>query len=59
MPQTTCEAKWMHQNTKLLIRIDLYKYLSDKLLEKVVEIADESLEEYNTQENKLNCIENH
>lgn len=27
-----------------------YKYLSDKLLEKVVEIADESLEEYNTQE---------
>jgi len=27
-----------------------YKYLSDKLLEKVVEIADESPDEYNTQE---------
>ncbi|AJH62429.1 Type I restriction-modification system, M subunit [Bacillus cereus 95/8201] len=33
-----------------LLGLTFYKYLSDKLLEKVVEIADESLEEYNTQE---------
>lgn len=33
-----------------LLGLIFYKYLSDKLLEKVVEIADESLEEYNTQE---------
>lgn len=35
-----------------LLGLIFYKYLSDKLLEKVVEIADESLEEYNTQENQ-------
>lgn len=33
-----------------LLGLIFYKYLSDKLLEKVVELADESLEEYNTQE---------
>ncbi|MED4760217.1 type I restriction-modification system subunit M [Priestia megaterium] len=33
-----------------LLGLIFYKYLSDKLLEKVVEIADETLEEYNTQE---------
>ena len=33
-----------------LLGLIFYKYLSDKLLEKVVEIADESLEEYNTPE---------
>lgn len=33
-----------------LLGLIFYKYLSDKLLEKVVEIADESLEEFNTQE---------
>ncbi|NUU75334.1 type I restriction-modification system subunit M [Paenibacillus xylanilyticus] len=33
-----------------LLGLIFYKYLSDKLLEKVVEIADESKEEYNTQE---------
>ncbi|PEX06576.1 type I restriction-modification system subunit M [Priestia megaterium] len=33
-----------------LLGLIFYKYLSDKLLEKVVEIADESLEEYNIQE---------
>lgn len=33
-----------------LLGLIFYKYLSDKLLEKVVEIADKSLEEYNTQE---------
>lgn len=33
-----------------LLGLIFYKYLSDKLLEQVVEIADESLEEYNTQE---------
>jgi type I restriction enzyme M protein len=33
-----------------LLGLIFYKYLSDKLLEKVVEISDESLEEYNTQE---------
>ncbi|WP_455931301.1 type I restriction-modification system subunit M [Priestia aryabhattai] len=33
-----------------LLGLIFYKYLSDKLLEKVVNIADESLEEYNTQE---------
>ncbi|HDR3492158.1 TPA: type I restriction-modification system subunit M [Bacillus wiedmannii] len=33
-----------------LLGLTFYKYLSDKLLEKVVEIADESIEEYNTQE---------
>jgi type I restriction enzyme M protein len=32
-----------------LLGLIFYKYLSDKLLEKVVVIADESLEEYNTQ----------
>ncbi|WP_341321291.1 type I restriction-modification system subunit M [Solibacillus sp. FSL H8-0523] len=35
-----------------LLGLIFYKYLSDKLLAKVVEIADESLEEYNTQENQ-------
>ncbi len=33
-----------------LLGLIFYKYLSDKLLEKVVEIADESLEEHDTQE---------
>lgn len=33
-----------------LLGLIFYKYLSDKLLEKVVEIADESPEEYKTQE---------
>ncbi|RKL65083.1 type I restriction-modification system subunit M [Salipaludibacillus neizhouensis] len=33
-----------------LLGLVFYKYLSDKVLEKVVEIADESAEEYNTQE---------
>lgn len=33
-----------------LLGLIFYKYLSDKLLEKVVEIADETLEEYDTQE---------
>jgi len=33
-----------------LLGLIFYKYLSDKLLEKVVEIADESPDEYNTQE---------
>ncbi|MEK4925037.1 type I restriction-modification system subunit M [Cytobacillus sp. FSL R5-0569] len=33
-----------------LLGLIFYKYLSDRLLEKVVEVADESLEEYNTQE---------
>jgi type I restriction enzyme M protein len=32
-----------------LLGLIFYKYLSDKLLEKVVEIADELIEEYNTQ----------
>ncbi|MGG4132111.1 type I restriction-modification system subunit M [Paenibacillus illinoisensis] len=35
-----------------LLGLIFYKYLSDKLLDKVVEIADESKEEYNTQENQ-------
>ena len=35
-----------------LLGLIFYKYLSDKLVEKVVEIADESLEEYDTQENQ-------
>lgn len=35
-----------------LLGLIFYKYLSDKLLAKVVEIADESLEEYSTQENQ-------
>lgn len=33
-----------------LLGLIFYKYLSDKLLEKVVVIADESLDEYNTQD---------
>jgi type I restriction enzyme M protein len=33
-----------------LLGLIFYKYLSDRLLEKVVEIADESLEEYDTVE---------
>lgn len=33
-----------------LLGLIFYKYLSDKLLEKVVELADETLEEYNTPE---------
>ncbi|MGC9933806.1 type I restriction-modification system subunit M [Priestia aryabhattai] len=33
-----------------LLGLIFYKYLSDKLLQKVVEIADESLADYNTQE---------
>lgn len=37
-----------------LLGLIFYKYLSDKLLEKVVELADESLEEYNTQDKQTN-----
>src|SRR5699024_11973361 len=33
-----------------LLGLIFYKYLSDKLLVKVVELADESLKEYDTQE---------
>lgn len=33
-----------------LLGFIFYKYLSDKLLQKVVELADESLEKYDTQE---------
>ncbi|WP_426578626.1 type I restriction-modification system subunit M [Bacillus altitudinis] len=33
-----------------LLGLIFYKYLSDRLLEKVVEVADESLEEYDTQD---------
>lgn len=33
-----------------LLGLIFYKYLSDKLLVKVVELADESPEDYNTQE---------
>ncbi|WP_141604306.1 type I restriction-modification system subunit M [Terrilactibacillus laevilacticus] len=33
-----------------LLGLIFYKYLSDKLLEKVVELADESLDEYDTQD---------
>ncbi len=33
-----------------LLGLIFYKYLSDKLLEKVVELADESFDEYDTQE---------
>ena len=33
-----------------LLGLIFYKYLSDKLLEKVVELADESLTDYNTPE---------
>ena len=40
-----------------LLGLIFYKYLSDRLLEKVVEVADESLEEYNTKKNKPNYIE--
>lgn len=36
-----------------LLGLIFYKYLSDKLLEKVVELADESLEEYDIQEKQV------
>lgn len=35
-----------------LLGLLFYKYLSDKLLVQVVELADESLEEYDTQKNQ-------
>ncbi|TYS89962.1 type I restriction-modification system subunit M [Rossellomorea aquimaris] len=41
-----------------LLGLIFYKYLSDKLLEKVVVIADESLEEYNTQEKQTELYRN-
>ncbi|MBL4975420.1 type I restriction-modification system subunit M [Bacillus halotolerans] len=41
-----------------LLGLIFYKYLSDKLLEKVVEIADEPLEEYNTQEIQIQLYRN-
>lgn len=41
-----------------LLGLIFYKYLSDKTLEKVVEIADESLEEYNTQEKQTQLYRN-
>jgi len=41
-----------------LLGLIFYKYLSDKLLEKVVEIADESVEEYNTQEKQIQLYSN-
>jgi len=37
-----------------LLGLIFYKYLSDKLLEKVVELADESIEEYDIQEQQIN-----
>lgn len=37
-----------------LLGLIFYKYLSDKLLEKVVELADESLEKYDTQDKQTN-----
>lgn len=36
-----------------LLGLIFYKYLSDKLLEKVVELADETLAEYNTSEKQM------
>lgn len=36
-----------------LLGLIFYKFLSDKLLEKVVELADESLSEYDTQDKQL------
>ncbi|SEK83005.1 type I restriction-modification system subunit M [Paenibacillus sp. OK003] len=41
-----------------LLGLIFYKYLSDKLLEKVVEIADESKEEYSTQEKQTQLYRN-
>lgn len=41
-----------------LLGLIFYKYLSDKLLEKVVVIADESLDEYNTQEKQTQLYRN-
>ncbi|MEC2394143.1 type I restriction-modification system subunit M [Bacillus toyonensis] len=41
-----------------LLGLIFYKYLSDKLLETVVEIADESPEEYNTQEKQTGLYRN-
>lgn len=40
-----------------LLGLIFYKYLSDKLLEKVVELAEESLEEYNKQEKQTQLYE--
>lgn len=37
-----------------LLGLIFYKYLSDKLLEKVVELADESLDEFDTPDKQLN-----
>lgn len=37
-----------------LLGLIFYKYLSDKLLEKVVELADESLEKYDTKDKQTN-----
>lgn len=37
-----------------LLGLIFYKYLSDKLLEKVVELADESTEEFNTPDSQTN-----
>lgn len=41
-----------------LLGLIFYKYLSDKLIEKVVEIADESLEEYDTQDKQTQLYRN-
>lgn len=41
-----------------LLGLIFYKYLSDKVLEKVVEIADESAVEYNTQEKQVQLYRN-
>jgi type I restriction enzyme M protein len=41
-----------------LLGLIFYKYLSDKLLEKVVEIADESREEYHTQKKQIQLYNN-
>ncbi|MCU4679970.1 type I restriction-modification system subunit M N-terminal domain-containing protein [Enterococcus faecium] len=43
-----------------LLGLIFYKYLSDRLLEHVVLLADESLEEYDTvSKNKRYCIVNY
>ncbi|KRF52545.1 restriction endonuclease subunit M [Bacillus sp. Soil768D1] len=41
-----------------LLGLIFYKYLSDRLLEKVVEVADESIEEYDTQEKQATLYRN-
>ena len=57
MRQIISVVKWDASEYKnYLLGLIFYKYLSDRLLEQVVLLADESLEEYDTVSKQNNVV---